>query len=705
MATRITQKNTGVKNKPVRKDQIGYGEFAVNWHESGPFVQVKDRDNNIIRVGGVIIQDEQPGLAQKGAFWLSLRKDCLFIYTGDYWHPICGGSDGDDSPAPAPPVVNDGLLTIQTSDGTVLGRFTANQAGDTVVTLPDPPQPVPPEWGEITNKPDCFPPCDHDHDFLEPNDGKLTIKDEDGDVLGEFTANQEGDTEVVIPAASTAGPPAWGEITDKPDCFEPCDHTHPTEPVKWDDIEGKPCIPECSDCLDCLEAECRYVGTKDPDELLEWLGENWNGYGYDDGCIWIPDNYSTPQDIFDIYIPYTDENPFCIEAWDHCFVDPTPVHYRLADGTEGTFQTETLKRVEFPDGRLHMRFIPAEKNLLPKDEAFEVWIDIDEAPDNITCHHPDHDDWVYWDNIVGVPEDLLDQELHLPSLPRVFDLLPTDLILISRKEYREYHDYAIEAKHAKNYFHDTVPDFDDGRPHLHIINGPTKITMGSSDTYGEDGYPIWTVDGDYLGKSLTIEPNQEVIIGLTEDAGRLFYYETKATFAIGPKTDTSKVRKFSGMFMKCSSWDGTGAEYLDVSGANSIVQLFYGCDVFNGDVSGYDVSNVQYMSSVFDGCGVFNQDISGWDVSNVEDFHDVFDGCKVFNQDLRGWNTMNATDMRWMFDNMGSDFYASDNSDLSEWCVPLITKRPSSSWSSMKAQPVWGTCPRHEDHPDWIDVE
>ena len=270
MATSITHKNTGVKNKEVRPDQLAFGEFAINWHESGPFVQVKDADGDIIRVGGVIIQDEQPALGQKGAFWLSLAKDTLFIYTGDNWHPIGGGGDGGGE-APLPPVVNNGKLTIQLEDGTVLGTFTANQAGDGTVTIPASPDPAPPTWEGIEGKPDCFEPCEHEHpatpwpdipekpdcfepcehthpptawpdipdkpdcfdpcphrhdaseidnlpeppEPIQPNDGKLTIKDEDDNVLGEFTANQGGDTEVVVPAGGGGGLDCAGVV----DCF------------------------------------------------------------------------------------------------------------------------------------------------------------------------------------------------------------------------------------------------------------------------------------------------------------------------------------------------------------------------------------------------------------------------------------------------------------------------------------------------------
>lgn len=127
-----------------------------------------------------------------------------------------------------PAKANDGKLTIKDSENNVLGEFTADQAKATDVTLPkgfsgswddlnDKPacfpacdhEHPPTSWPDISEKPDCFPPCDHKHDFgdienVPPppvvNDGKLTIKDSEDNVLGEFTANQDGDTEVVIPS-------------------------------------------------------------------------------------------------------------------------------------------------------------------------------------------------------------------------------------------------------------------------------------------------------------------------------------------------------------------------------------------------------------------------------------------------------------------------------------------------------------------------
>ena len=43
MAKRIVHKHTLVKCKQVRADQIEFGEIAIQAHEYGPYLQVKDR--------------------------------------------------------------------------------------------------------------------------------------------------------------------------------------------------------------------------------------------------------------------------------------------------------------------------------------------------------------------------------------------------------------------------------------------------------------------------------------------------------------------------------------------------------------------------------------------------------------------------------------------------------------------------------------
>ena len=94
MAKRIVHKHTLVKCKQVRADQIEFGEIAIQAHEYGPYLQVKDRQGEVIRVGGVIFARHQPPCAQKGAWWVKVNDDVdpieytLYIFQGKKWVPL-----------------------------------------------------------------------------------------------------------------------------------------------------------------------------------------------------------------------------------------------------------------------------------------------------------------------------------------------------------------------------------------------------------------------------------------------------------------------------------------------------------------------------------------------------------------------------------------------------------------------------------------
>ncbi len=59
--------------------------------------------------------------------------------------------------------------------------------------------------------------------------------------------------------------------------------------------------------------------------------------------------------------------------------------------------------------------------------------------------------------------------------------------------------------------------------------------------------------------------------------------------------------------------------------------MFYGCSVFNSDISAWDVSSVNNMRYMFYACYIFNSDISAWDVSSVTDMTDMLNGANVFS--------------------------------------------------------------------------
>jgi hypothetical protein len=82
---------------------------------------------------------------------------------------------------------NDGTLTIKDSDGNSVGTFTADQAGDTTVSLP---KGFDGDYESLDNKPAI-------------NNGKLTVKYSDGTEAVTFTANQDADEILTLPAAAT----------------------------------------------------------------------------------------------------------------------------------------------------------------------------------------------------------------------------------------------------------------------------------------------------------------------------------------------------------------------------------------------------------------------------------------------------------------------------------------------------------------------
>ena len=79
--------------------------------------------------------------------------------------------------------IGDGTLIIKDFEGNIVGQFTANQESETTVTLP---QGFTGSWNDLTDKPVI-------------GDAALVIKDSTGTPLGTFTANSEVDVEVILP--------------------------------------------------------------------------------------------------------------------------------------------------------------------------------------------------------------------------------------------------------------------------------------------------------------------------------------------------------------------------------------------------------------------------------------------------------------------------------------------------------------------------
>ena len=212
MAVKIILKNSSVEFKNAAGNQLEFGELALNYNESGPYLQCKDADGEVINLGGIYLSDsataDAPGDPLPGRMWL--RKDTLFIWDGANWVEI-GGSGGDNSGS-------GGLaLTIIGGDG-----IEASTIGGVVTITAD----INESRGldivgdQIAVKLGAGLEFDADGKIKlsdgaggTVNDGVLTIKDADGTILGTFSANQATDDTIFLPAGFSGD---YDDLINKP---------------------------------------------------------------------------------------------------------------------------------------------------------------------------------------------------------------------------------------------------------------------------------------------------------------------------------------------------------------------------------------------------------------------------------------------------------------------------------------------------------
>lgn len=98
----------------------------------------------------------------------------------------------------------------------------------------------------------------------------------------------------------------------------------------------------------------------------------------------------------------------------------------------------------------------------------------------------------------------------------------------------------------------------------------------------------------------------------------------------------------------------------------SFVRAFDNCDIWNGDLSGWDMSAATTFQEFFRRCPAFNNNsISNWDVSNVNRMSQMFLNGN-FDGDLSNWNTSSLTNPRNMFEGGTSNPTGLNNWDTSK---------------------------------------
>ena len=149
----------GVAKQPTAS-QMEYGEVAVNYSDTDPVLFIKDSNDAIVRIAGA---------GSSGSF------------------------DGNYNNLTNKPTIGDGTLTINNSNGSAAGTFTANQVGDTTILLPEG---FSGSWNDLTDVPGSIT-GDYNDLINQPTigDGSITIN-QGGTAVATFTVNQTGDTVV-----------------------------------------------------------------------------------------------------------------------------------------------------------------------------------------------------------------------------------------------------------------------------------------------------------------------------------------------------------------------------------------------------------------------------------------------------------------------------------------------------------------------------
>jgi surface protein len=141
--------------------------------------------------------------------------------------------------------------------------------------------------------------------------------------------------------------------------------------------------------------------------------------------------------------------------------------------------------------------------------------------------------------------------------------------------------------------------------------------------------------------------------------------------------DVSGVINMSGMFYNCelftqniSGWNTSAC--TDMSTMFRIDWYTGRTSVFNVDITSWNTSACTNMASMLYGNFIFNRDVSSWDVSNVTNMTYLFGFCRIFNYDISNWNTLACTNMSSMFQDC-SAFNIQLETSLNHWTTENVT--------------------------------
>ncbi|WP_345075332.1 BspA family leucine-rich repeat surface protein, partial [Flavivirga amylovorans] len=131
---------------------------------------------------------------------------------------------------------------------------------------------------------------------------------------------------------------------------------------------------------------------------------------------------------------------------------------------------------------------------------------------------------------------------------------------------------------------------------------------------------------------------------------------------------TQQWKSMERAFFGCRNMTYNATDVPDLSQVDSMLEMFYQADLFDGNIDYWDVSNVTNMSKAFFGTRAFNQPLNSWNVANVTNMESMFYNARSFDQPLDNWNVSNVTDMSSMF-----HFAQVFNQPLNSWNTSAVT--------------------------------
>ena len=579
-----------------------------------------------------------------------------------------------------PPAPGDGKLTISNADGSEAGVFTANQAGDVTVTLP---AGFSGDYNDLENKPEI----PEVPEIPEPGDGKLTINNADGSEAGTFTANQSGDVTITLPAGASG------------------------DPVQWDDIEGKPCIPECPP--ECPVHQIQYLEEYTDDENVIDQSPNFDG---DEPYFRVkhdPGFKIVGAKVICRTSPDGEWEARKIKTWQHYThpdLEGEYVNFHVEDSNR-SWKEASLNCSGIGEGDLViLNGRGREIGQFSANQEGDTVLRIPTDSQDYDQDPPRHPCWLHIKNVRGGTLKLRYNGSDSP-LAQVDAIGVGNHVNMSNlfRETKRYMSglmiYGMEPEKdgSKSYkclrFGDfsapgamwTYPTFDGdndkGYELLEQAGFNHKNLCGTSSTRNEDNAYIDGHTNEWLEiHSVALMKNDnddwvevpnhyEYLVYFWPDANKgqsWIHADPGVTYELGRLTYTTPKKNWTRFFQDANRDGGNaapanGLRYLDVSNGEIFDRMFYNDHLMGDepDLRFWNVGKGKSFEAMFEGCENFNADLSHWDMGNAENISKMFERARSFTCGRR--ESAEHGVGRWRPVNLGKTADGKGNTGAAKW--------------------------------------